>query len=242
MNDTVSRRAFIALLPALPLAGCQAMLVGQFQAAPIENRLFLHPGYRVGDYARYEAMDGAMHVLLRIVAIDAGRVEVELSWPKQPLHLGFMAGLRRRMWLDADGRVLAAHVEDSGGRRHPLRVAAPGDPNHLGDAAEVGFGPAQALATPAGVFDVRKVLVFTLDLDNGVLKQRVTSAIFLVPGARFGFVRRLDIYATRLPALELYNRALAFASLPEGARRLYELMLSRIGSEARWEMTLLESG
>lgn len=225
------------------LAGCKSATIGQMQDAPIENRLFLHAGYKAGDYGLYEAMDGAMHVLIKIVDVQPDAVEVELSWPKAPIYVEFMTRLRRRMFLDGRGVVRSAYVEDlASGRRHPLRVAAPGEPNHIGEISAVDFGAGAPLTTRAGTFTIRKIILFTLSLDNGLIRQDVTTSIFVDPDAPFGLVRRVDAYAPRVPILDLYKQAASYAPLPQAAMLLNNYLLSRLGEVKPWEMSLLERG
>lgn len=232
-------------LPALSLifcaSGCQTMMIKQMQAAPIENRLYLHKGCKAGDYALYQAMDGAMQVKLEVVDVKPGSVEVQLTFPKAPVHLGFMTSVVRRMFLNEKGEVMRAFVQDRFGAPHELRVARPGDSNYIGELKDVPLGPRKTVRTPAGEFQVERVLIYEVEARNFAITQRVTTALFLDPAVRFGLVRRVDVYQNRLPALELYQKALSLAPVPDAAKALYDFILSRIEGSKPWEMTLLAS-
>lgn len=239
------RRAVLVILAAMASssAGCQTMLVKQMQAAPIENRLYLHAGFKKGDYALYEAMEGRMQVRLEIADVRPGEVEVHLSWPEAPGHVGFMTNLVRRMVLTEGGEVTRAFIEDrTTGRRDPLRIAGPGDSNYIGELKEVDFKAGQPMATPAGTFQVRRVLMYGIHLDNMIVSQRVTTSLFLDPSVRFGLLRRVDVYETRLPLLRLYQQALDLAGAPLATTTLYDYLLKEVESGSRWEMTLIETG
>lgn len=238
-------RMRVSPLLALPLAlaasGCQTMMIKQMQAAPIENRLYLHKGYKAGDYALYQAMDGAMQVRLELVDVKPGAVEVQLTFPKAPVHLGFMTSVVRRMFLNEKGEVTRAFVQDRFGAPHELRVAGPGDPNHIGELKDVPLGPRQTIRTPSGDVPVAQVLIYEVEARNFAISQKVTTALFLDPSVRFCLVRRVDVYQNRLPALELYQKALSLAPVPNAAKTLYDFILSRIEGAKPWEMSLLAS-
>ena len=81
-----------------------------------------------------------MRVKFEIVDIKQGAIEVQLSWPKAPVHVSFMTNLVRRMFLNEKGEVLNAFIEDRRVRgKYPLRVAGTGDTNYIGDMKEIGF-------------------------------------------------------------------------------------------------------
>ncbi len=231
-------KRLVPLLLLLPLAGCRSMLVLQMQQTPIENRLYLHDGYKAGDWALYEAMDGGMHVRLEILAVAPGKVDVALTWPKAPAHVSFMTGMVRRMILDESGQVLEAWMEDrSGGSRRPLRIAKPGDPNYLADEKAVAFS-----GGADGKLKASKVLLYTVEADNLVISQKVTTTLFLDPKAPFCLVRRVDVYHSRLPILRLYQKALDLASAPLGVSELYGFILGEVESGQLWQMNLVDRG
>lgn len=245
LNTLNVRVGAVVLLGVFVLGGtgCKTLVLNAMQQAPIENRFHLHPGYKVGDYALFEAMGGKQHMKMEIVGVQRGQVEIKLSWPKVPPYVGFLRYLSYHVFVDEKGHVLRAHAYDAKtGRSYPLKVAEPGDHNYIGDVKEMVLNREEAITTKAGTFRIKNVIVFNQFLQNFAISSLVTTTMFVDADVKFGLVRRIDVMESHLPLIDLCQHIVKFSPLPGVAKSLYGFILEKAKDPKHyWEMNLVET-
>ena len=225
------------------ILGCATVVVKSMQEAPIHNWMYLHPDYKVGDYAVFETIDNAQKMKFEIASIEDSLIEVKMSWLQTKAIVSFLSDFSYHLFLDENGYVQTAFLYDKkSGRKRPLRVAGPGDHNYIKDPRSVLLKRKETITTKAGTFKIENVIIFNQNISNFAITAKVTSIYFIHPGVKFGLVSERGVMESYVKLVELSEFILKLSPLSDEQKSImFYIMEKSKNTKFVWGVDVIET-
>jgi hypothetical protein len=231
------------VLSLFTISGCATVAVKSMQEAPVHNWIYLHPNYKVGDYAIFESIDHAQKMKFEIASIEDGLIEVKISWLQAQTIVDFLRNLSYHLFADENGHIQKAFLYDKqSGVRRSLKIAEPGDYNYIDDPKSVLLKRKEIITTKAGTFEIGNVIVFNQHISNFALTAKVTSVYFIHPGVKFGLVRERDVMESYLQLAELIEYIVKLSPLSTVQKSIMNYIINNAkDTKHYWGLDLIET-
>lgn len=225
------------------ISGCATVAVKSMQEAPVHNWIYLHPDYKVGDYAIFESIDQAQKMKFEIASIKDGLIEVKISWLQAQTIVAFLKNLSYHLFADENGHVQTAFLYDKrSGVKRPIKIAGPGDYNYIDDPKSVLLKRKEIITTKAGTFEIENVIVFNQHISNFALTAKVTSIYFVHPGVKFGLVRERDVMESHVQLVELIEYIVKLSPLSTVQKSITNYIMNKAKDTKHiWGLDLIET-
>lgn len=177
----------------LVLQGCASMDLKMAASQPAPDWIYVHPNAKVGDRAVWNNNARSHHrIIWEVVGKQGDDLEVTLGWQDEYGSPGSeQSGLKRHFIVAPDGTVKRAFARNyKTGDQVEMRVSAPGEVITRREMKMLASP--QTIKTPAGTFNVDRVLIQNAHFRVLVTTLDTATVEFIDPNAKFGVVRSLQ--------------------------------------------------
>ncbi len=207
------KKIFIPILAlAVIQTGCLGSLIrNSIKDTPIANKMIIHSGARVGDYAVLQGPDGKSQITMRIKRYAGSLLVIETDTSSNLFRLGMSSVAKIEIWATRSGSIRRGYLID-GTERIPLKIAKYGQNGYLKKirlsySLKKKLGITNKIKVPAGTYYI-KATAFksTKDTRDQISVYMTSRRVKFLQVATYVFLKDPDGEYQRVSSMELVKQ------------------------------------